>query len=41
MRRGLGATTFVAAVLMAGGLVMAQTPASKAAKPAEAVPRTP
>ena len=39
MRRG--ALTFVAAVLMAGGLVMAQAPASKDAKPAAAVPRTP
>src|SRR5262245_47624705 len=49
MRRGFAATTFVAAVLMAGGLVTAQAPidaaqgkpASKDAKPAAAVPRTP
>ena len=41
MRRRLGAATFVAAVLMAGGLVMAQAPAAKDAKPAAAVPRTP
>ena len=41
MRRRLNTAAFVAAVLMAGGPVMAQAPASKAAKPAEAVPRTP
>jgi hypothetical protein len=37
----LGAATFVAAVLAAGGVVIAQAPAGKEAKPAAAVPRTP
>ena len=42
-RRALGAATFVAAVLLAAGLVQAQAPAAKDAKDAKAAatPRTP